>query len=373
MKKIVFITILTILIFTFGGCGSSNSSNESSIVDNLQINSVEISKNLVNENSLQNLMVYLPADYDTSSSKYPVIYFLGGYGDISNYWFDNTYGFSIQTSMDNLIKSSNTKSMIIVVISGKNVFNGSFYTNSPITGNWENYIVNEVVPTIDSKYRTLNSKDSRGIAGHSMGGFGALSIAMKYPSIFSSVYALSPGLFDQNGLEDFLFPTETEKSAFLSYFDSLDSLDSSLAASQRDLRIAEMKKDSWKYIRDVYGFAFAGNSQTSTFMDCPYENLNGNIQPSQNISKWNAGYGNLSDKINAYTLNSSKLKAIGFEVGAQDEYSWLVRGNDYFYTELTNAGISSTFTKFQGTHENKLKERFENYLVPFFNQNLKFE
>ena len=81
--------------------------------------------------------------------------------------------------------------MIVVMPNARNAFDGSFYTNSPVTGNWEQFIVRDLVNYVDHKYRTLRTRKARGLAGHSMGGYGALRIGMRHPETFSAVYALS--------------------------------------------------------------------------------------------------------------------------------------------------------------------------------------
>jgi S-formylglutathione hydrolase len=74
---------------------------------------------------------------------------------------------------------------------GSNAFGNSMWTNSVTTGNWEDYIALDLVEYIDKKYRTDARSASRGIAGHSSGGYGAIKLAMKHPQVFGAVYALS--------------------------------------------------------------------------------------------------------------------------------------------------------------------------------------
>ena len=111
---------------------------------------------------------------------------------------------------------------------GAIVLGGSFYTNSPATGNWENFVVKDVVTYIDSRYRTILRPKARGIAGHSMGGYGALSLAMRYPDLFGCAYAMSPGLFAENGLEETLMFAERKA------IDNYLALDHGLAPLDRD-------------------------------------------------------------------------------------------------------------------------------------------
>ena len=106
--------------------------------------------------------------------------------------------------------------MILVGVSGDNALGGSFYVDSPVSGRWASAIVDDVVTAIDQQYRTLPTSASRGIAGFSMGGYGALALAMENPDVFGAVYALSPGLFAPGGLaESQMFADPTVAADFL--------------------------------------------------------------------------------------------------------------------------------------------------------------
>ena len=76
----------------------------------------------------------------------------------------------------------------------RQLYQGSFYTNSDLTGNWADFTAKDLVSFIDSEFRTMPDRESRGIAGLSMGGHGAIKMGMLYPDVFSSVYALSPAM-----------------------------------------------------------------------------------------------------------------------------------------------------------------------------------
>jgi S-formylglutathione hydrolase FrmB len=68
----------------------------------------------------------------------------------------------------------------------------SWYVNSPVSGNWEGFLVQELVPYIDANFRTLPSRESRGIMGMWMGAYGAIRLAMRHPEVFGSVYGMHP-------------------------------------------------------------------------------------------------------------------------------------------------------------------------------------
>ena len=82
--------------------------------------------------------------------------------------------------------------MIVVMPNAYTAFQGSMYSNSVTTGDWETFVAHDLVSYVDSHYRTLADASSRGLAGHSMGGYGTIRIGMKHPGIFSSMYILSP-------------------------------------------------------------------------------------------------------------------------------------------------------------------------------------
>ena len=145
--------------------------------------------------------VYLPYGYDPNGTKeYPVIYFLHGFGGNENSWFE---GYSLNKIADLLIENGIIQPMILVCPNANNALGGSFYTNSIDTnpkrnptlnpkmgfGFYEYYFIKEVIPTIEAKYKIDPNK--RGIEGHSMGGYGAMKLAMLYPTMFKSVAAHS--------------------------------------------------------------------------------------------------------------------------------------------------------------------------------------
>ena len=169
-----------------------------------EITSPSLEGNLLGDPATRKMMVYLPPSYDTSPDRqYPTVYLLHGYMGNHTWfvWSLNLFfeqlgidlGVKIQEIADALISAGEMEEMILVMPDGTNAYGGSWYSNTPVIGNYRDYIAGDVVAYIDGKYRTMASRDSRGIAGHSMGGYGALSLAMGYPEVFGAVAALSPG------------------------------------------------------------------------------------------------------------------------------------------------------------------------------------
>jgi hypothetical protein len=155
------------------------------------IRSEHIAKNKVGTNPERNLLVYLPAGYRASSSqRYPVIYLLSnpfqaGY----RYDFDHR---GAQKLFDQAIASGVIGKFILVTVDMNTPLGASWYVNSPATGNWEDFMTQEVVPYIDANFKTLANRNSRGVAGVFIGGYGAIRVGMRHPDIFGSVYAMHP-------------------------------------------------------------------------------------------------------------------------------------------------------------------------------------
>ncbi|MGD9900446.1 MAG: alpha/beta hydrolase [Calditrichaceae bacterium] len=153
----------------------------------------------------KSVKVYLPYDYDaTAADGYPVVYFLHGFGGDENTWL-STY--QLDKVADVLIADGKIQPMILVMPNAKNALGGSFYTNSvdltsPIFpsggfGYYEYYIMQEVIGTVEAMFNI--NPDKRAIEGHSMGGYGAMKLAMLYPDKFKSVASHS-GPLDYNEL-----------------------------------------------------------------------------------------------------------------------------------------------------------------------------
>ena len=145
-----------------------------------------LENNLLGTPSTQAVKVYLPPGYDIfPHNKYPVVYLL------HRYWSDyNSYYVSypgLENILNQLISGKVIVPMIVVTPNGSNRYLGSFYTNSCVTGNWEDYIVQDVIGGIEHKVRVLAQHESRGLAGDEMGGYGTAIIGMKHPSLFKAI------------------------------------------------------------------------------------------------------------------------------------------------------------------------------------------
>ena len=141
-------------------------------------------------NTTMKFNAVVPRGYSKSQERYLTIYLLHGFNGNYAGWIKNT----------ELVRYAKSYRCIIVTPDGKN----GWYTNSPAVQhlNYEDYIINDLIPFVDKKYRTIQSKYFRAITGFSMGGYGAAKFALKYPNLFFFAGCLSPAIQFPYGMED---------------------------------------------------------------------------------------------------------------------------------------------------------------------------
>ena len=154
------------------------------------INSEALKNNLIGDSAMRFFWVYLPPSYETSDRRYPVIYVLHGFGGDARELTTKVKG-----AMDAMIFNGQVEDMIAVFVDGSNRFGGSQYLSSPTIGDYETYVVSELVGLVDTLFRTIPDRNSRGITGFSMGAYGSMHLALKYPEVFSVVVAQA-GTYD---------------------------------------------------------------------------------------------------------------------------------------------------------------------------------
>lgn len=287
-----------------------------------------LANNIIGDAAERDILVYLPPSYDTAQDeRYPVVYFLAGSGE-------NVGKLSPQASrLWEHMQQDGSREFIVVEVDGQSAKMGSnFYTNSPITGNAEDALTEDLVTYVDKAYRTIPEAASRGLSGFSMGGSGTVNAGLRHPDLYSALYAFSPGLFAEgSGLEGLL---STE--------------------------------GAWK----SYGAAFSPDPDA----EYPYQVAIDAHAPLADqdpavVAAWESGYGNLKEKVSAYLALPDKLKAIRISYGTADHYPWIPEGSAYFLDLLEENDIPATSHVFDGGHDLDMETFAEDY-VSFFSQNL---
>jgi enterochelin esterase-like enzyme len=154
-----------------------------------EIHAESLQHSKIGTDSLRRLLVYLPAGYATSHQQYPVVYMLPN--PIGDFREDFTRH-SAAKVFDQAIAAKVIPPCIFVYADFSTPLGVSWYANSPVTGNWDDFAVKELVPYIDANFRTLPRSSSRAIIGNFIGAYGALRLGFLHPDVFATVYAMHP-------------------------------------------------------------------------------------------------------------------------------------------------------------------------------------
>jgi len=158
-------------------------------VEHIKIHGAALEGNLEGDAVDRDAIVFLPPSYEKDKKRhYPVVYALHGYSIGAEQW---TKEIHVPQTIEGAF-SQGAKEMIVVLPDSKTIYNGSMYSSSVTSGDFENYIARDVVAYMDAHYRTIPNRASRGLVGHSMGGYGASRIGMKHPDVFGALYIMSP-------------------------------------------------------------------------------------------------------------------------------------------------------------------------------------
>ena len=156
--------------------------------------------------------IVLPPSYESNpDSTYPSIYFLHGFG------LDYSWYGSVVSVFEDMMTSGEIRESILIKPDGFVIpYLGSMYTNSDYNGQFEDYIVQDLISHIDGSYNTIDHSSYRAIMGHSMGGYGALKLSIKFPELFQVAASHSGPIAIENVIPD-LLPVLLAETGILSY------------------------------------------------------------------------------------------------------------------------------------------------------------
>jgi len=316
-------------------------------VQHIKIHGESLVGNLEGEAVNRDAIVFLPPSYYKDKHRhYPVLYALHGYSIGAEQW---THEIHVPQTIEGAY-AKGARQMIVVLPDSKTVYGGSMYSRSQTTGDFEEFIAHDVVHYMDTHYRTTPPRLSRGLVGHSMGGYGALRIGMQYPNVFGVLYVMSACCLSQR-------PMSNPNSPMLKPF---------YAA------VAKMKSPS-----DAAKFPFFWKAQLATaaawspdpknpplYLDLPIKD--GKVQPEV-IAKWEAN--SPLAFIDQYIDNLREYRAIALDVGDMDGLRFDMRK---VHQILDNYGIKNSFEIYHGTHTSAVAMRFQFHVMPFFSKYLSF-
>ena len=330
------------------GLASQTPGRPKGTVERVKVHGSTLEGNLEGDPADRDVSIYLPPSYATATSRrYPVVYLLHGYTDNDDRWFGRVQHFiSVPEVVDKSL-AAGAREMIVVMPNAYTRYQGSMYSSSATTGDWERFITKDLVSYVDGHYRTIAEVKSRGLAGHSMGGYGTIRIGMKSPDVFSSIYALSPCcmIFTMNAGAGRGAPPRAESITTIEEFEKADFPTKAQFASAA---------------------AWSPNPKNPPFFfDLPTRN--GELQPLV-AAKW-AANAPLA-MVDQYLANLRRLRAIAADAGDMDNpIAGTVRT---LHDMLETNGVAHAIEIYEGNHVNRIAERVETRVLPFFSVNLAF-
>jgi len=317
---------------------------QSAAIEHIKIHGTALEGNLEGDAVDRDVIVLLPPSYNKDKHRrYPVVYALHGFSIGAEQW---SHEIHVPQTIEGAF-AQGAKEMIVVLPDSKTIHHGSMYSSSVTTGDFERFISHDLVSYIDAHYRTLANRESRGLAGHSMGGYGATRIGMKHSDVFGSLYIMSPCC---------LSPRRAGTAT---------------SELQKTLEAVKTPEDSAKLpfpARAQLASAAAWSPDPKNpplYLDLPLKD--GEVQPEV-LAKWAAN--SPLSFIDQYIGNLRQYRAIAIDVGDQDG---LRTDTDKLHEVLDKYSIINTFEIYHGTHTSAVADRFQNHVMPFFSKNLCFQ
>jgi S-formylglutathione hydrolase FrmB len=311
------------------------------VIAHHRLDSQELAGNLLGDPSERDVYIYLPPGYAGSDRRFPTAYLLHpGVGDAEQVVTPATDGSGwtppIEDVFDPLFTRLNVEPVIVVIPDGTSRWGCGQWVDSPVTGRFEQYAVNEVVAFVDATYRTLPNARSRGVFGFSSGGFGAWNLASRNPDVFGAMAVLSGDSYMEL----------THKFVLYKFLDSI----------WPDAPDGPIEGNHWS--RDAYNFAgcYSPNpDRPPHYVDLPVAFPSGELI-EEVWDRWLSfdPVVNYSDRLS----NLAKLSGILLDVGIHDDYNfhW---GHRLLSRRLRDAGIAHEARENTGDHGGRIPERYQ--------------
>jgi enterochelin esterase-like enzyme len=311
-------------------------------VERIKIHGGALEGNLEGNAVERDALVFLPPGYaQEKSRRYPVLYALDGYSIGAEQWASEIH---VPQTIEGAF-ASGAKEMIVVLPDSKTVHNGSMYSSSVTTGDFEQFIADDVVGYIDAHYRTMPDRASRGLVGHSMGGYGAARIGMKHADVFGSLYIMSPCCLSPRGTGPANPKNDEALAAVKTPADS--------ATLPFGLRAQLATAAAWS----------PNPNNPPLYLDLPIGEKRDAV-----LARWvaNAPLAFLDQ----YVRQLRRYRAIAIDVGDKDG---LRADSSRLHDALTAYAITHDFEIYPGTHTSHVAVRFQQHVLPFFGRTLSFE
>ncbi len=274
-----------------------------------------------------------------------MVYALHGYSIGAEQW---THEIHVPQTIEGAF-AQGSKEMIVVLPDSKTIYNGSMYSSSVTTGDFENFIAHDLVKYIDAHYRTIPERTSRGLVGHSMGGYGASRIGMKHSDVFGALYIMSPCCMSPMGGGELTTSDQMKERAIAN--------EKKVAAAKSP---ADLAAQSPGFGAAQYATAAAWAPDPKNpllYLDLPTKD---GVPQTDVMARLAANAP--QNFVDQYIGNLKQYKAISMDVGDQDGLRF---DTTKLHDILDSYGITNGFEIYKGTHTSAVADRFKNRVIPF--------
>ncbi|UZK67097.1 alpha/beta hydrolase [Sphingomonas sp. M1-B02] len=340
--------LVTLLALSFVPAAAASS------LEHGRIESAALAGNAAGISATRGVTVYLPDGYAAQGAKrFPVVYYLSGFFEDDRAPYAQN---GAQALFDRAIARGVIGDVIVVTADFGTPAGGSWYVNSPATGNWDDFMVRELVPWVDRRYRTIARSDARGVAGDRMGGHGAIRFGMRHPDIFGAVYALHP-IGTGPGLQTMFSRPNWQ-----------------LLQSAKGM--ADLQGDGFSLIFTSIFQAHLGNPARPLLFDPPalWENGRLSVDPAV-AERLNASFF-LERQVAAHAANLKRLRGLMFDWARGDANPDHIVSNQAFTRVLDSFGVPYEAEEYRcGWGERHWGEggRIYTEMLPFFARTLAFQ
>ena len=351
-------------------------------VEHIKIHGTALEGNREGDAVDRDVIVFLPPSYAKSKSRrYPVVYALHGYSIGAEQW---THEIHVPQTIEGAF-AQGAKEMIVVLPDSKTIHNGSMYSSSVTTGDFEKFVAHDVVSYIDAHYRTIPNRTSRGLVGHSMGGYGASRIGMKYPDVFGSLYIMSPCCMSARmagggggrpgarpagapgtgaGAPGALAPAAGAAPQGPPAPNGPSAMEQAVAAAKTPDDVAKLPAAFQTQLATAAAWS-PDPKNPPLYADLPTKD---GVPQQDVLAKW-AANAPLAF-VDQYIGNLRRYHGIAIDVGDQDG---LRIDAGKLHDILDSYGLTNSFEIYHGTHTSAVADRFQNHVMKFFDQNLCFQ
>ena len=306
----------------------------------LQHESEILKNNPLGDKFDRDLYVYLPPDYESEPDKiFPVVYNLTGFtGRGKMLLNDAAFAPNFAERLDKLIAEEKIKPMIAVMPDCFTHYGGSQYINSSATGDYEDYLIEEIVPFVDKHFRTLNDRNSRAVMGKSSGGYGALIMAMRHSDVFGLACSTAGDAYF-----DYCYLPDIPKA-----FRAIKGDPKKLVEKFWDEE-AKKAKDDFAAL-NIIGMSscYSPNSETEIGFDLPFDLKTGELR-NEIWEKWREH--DPAFLVEKYAENLKSLKLLFIDAGTKDEFA-LDLGAKILHQKFKENDIPHIHEEFDDGHMN---------------------